>query len=292
MQIAYEQIDNEYWYGRYGPFKVVIHSPSGYINASKLCTECGKQLFHWKENRSSKELIDAVEKRIEFHKPILPNQISIDMPTKVIYEEKGLTSRGNETRGMYAHPLLVPHIASWASPRFAIIVSEIVNDYVSSAYQWFIRQQDLIIQQKDLTIYGKDIEIEQNYFAIQNKDLEIQDKDCEILEVRSKVVPDTSDPSKRMIFALFKVDSSLADYWAIRCQEMNFSKQFKSAQAKLGPISQICKVVDPNSVNLFNRIKEHGKDLFTCKRNLITLNDVANEMDLLTIVDRLIHNRI
>ena len=173
MQIAYEQIDSEFQYGRYGPFKVVIHSPSSYINASKLCTECSKRLFDWKRTDGAQQLIDAVENRIEFNKPISSDHMSIALPTKVIYEKKGLTSRGNETWGMYAHLLLVPHIASWASPRFAIIVSEIVNDYLSSAYKWFIKQQDLIIQQKDLAIQGKDIEIEQNYLAIQDKDVEI-----------------------------------------------------------------------------------------------------------------------
>ena len=145
MQIAYEQIDNEFWYGKYGPFKVVIHSPSGYINVSKLCIECGKEFSHWKENRSSQELIDAVEKRIEFHKPIIAEHVAFNMLKNAIFEEKGLISRGNETRGMYAHPLLVPHIASWGNPRFAIIVSEIVNDCFSWTYQWYISLFILII---------------------------------------------------------------------------------------------------------------------------------------------------
>ena len=94
-----------------------------------------------------------------------------------------------------------------------------------------------------------------------------------------------------MIFALFRIDSSLTTYWAIRCQEIN-SKQLKSAQAKLGEITQIYKIVDPNSYNLFIRIKEQGKDLFTCKRNLITLKTTSNEIGLITLVDNLVHNRI
>ena len=285
MQIAYEQIDDEYWYGRYGPFKAVIHSTSGYVNATKLCNDCCKRFRDWKENKSSQEMIKAVEQRLEFHRPNLPEHVSIDLPTAALFEERGISSNMNEISGMYAHPLLIPHIASWASPRFAIIVSEIVNDYVSSAYKWFIMQQDLIIQQRDLTIHGQDIKIEQ-------KDLEIQDKYLEIQEVKSKVVPDTADPTKRMIFALFRVDSSLTDYWAIRCQKMNFSKQFKSAQAKLGSITQIYKIVDPNSTNLFVRIKEHGKDLFTCKRNLITLKDISLEIELIRLVDNLVRDRL
>ena len=164
-------------------------------------------------------------------------------------------------------------------------MSEIVNDCLSWAYQWYIRQQDLIIQQKDLTIQDKDAEI-QEISTILQIDEQIIEK------VKPKVVPDTQDPSKRMIFALFKANSSLTTYWAIRCQEMNFLKQVKSAQAKLGEITQIYKVVDPNSINLFNRIKEQGKDLFTWKRNLITLKDISHEMGLIALVDNLVHNRI
>ena len=274
MQIAYEQIDSEFWYGKYGPFKVVIHSSTGYINATKLCKDGGKQFRHWKENVSSQELIEAVKKQVEFHKPIMPTTL----PSEAMFEERSISSKANEINGTYAHPLLVPHIASWTSPRFAIIVSEIVNDYMSWTYKCYIQQQDFIIQSKNV--------------EIQNKDVEIEDI-CSTLEyAKSKIVPDTMDPSKRMIFALFRVDSSLTVYWVIRCQECSFPKQVKSAQAKLGPITQIYKILDPNSVNLFNRIKEQRKDLFEWKRNKITLKDISNEMALIALVDNLVHNRI
>ena len=207
------------------------------------------------------------------------------MLKEAIFKEKRLISRGNETRGMYAHPLLVPHIASWANARFAIIVSEIVNDCLSWTYQWYIRHQDSIIK-------GKDFEIQQKDVDLQIKDYEIQDVNATLENVRHKVVPDTLDPSKRMIFALFRVDSSSTEYWAIRCQEVNFPKQVKSARTKLGEITLIFKIVDPNSFNLFIRIKEHGKDLFEWKRNLITLKDMSYKMNLIALVDNLVNNRI
>ena len=288
MQIAYEQIDGEYFYGKYGPFKVVIHSQSGYINATKLCKDGGKQFKQWKRLDGSQELINTLAQE----GPVLIEQSAAGIPAAPLFEERSLSSMANYINGYYAHPLLIPHIASWASPRFAIIVSQIVNDYLSSAYKWFIHQQDLIIQ-------GKDAEIRQNYLAIQDKDVEIQEistilqLDENIIDhIKPKVVPDTKDPAKRMIFALFRVDSSLTTYWAIRCQEVNFPKQVKSAQAKLGSITQIYKVVDPNSFNLFIRIKEQGKDLFNWKRNLITLKDMSYEMGLIALVDDLVHNRL
>ena len=34
--IAYELIEGDYYFGKYGPLNVVIHSKSGYPNATKL----------------------------------------------------------------------------------------------------------------------------------------------------------------------------------------------------------------------------------------------------------------
>ena len=44
MQIAYEQIDNEFWYGKYRPFKVIIHFQSGYIMSASYVSNAAKNL--------------------------------------------------------------------------------------------------------------------------------------------------------------------------------------------------------------------------------------------------------
>jgi hypothetical protein len=53
----------------------------------------------------------------------------------------------NELRGTYAHPLLVPHIASWISPEFAFKVSRIVNDHLVREYREQIRVKDTRIDE-------------------------------------------------------------------------------------------------------------------------------------------------
>ena len=60
-EIAFEQIEGNYWYAAYGPFLVVITKDTGYINATKLCSSGGKEYSEWIKNKSSKELIQALE---------------------------------------------------------------------------------------------------------------------------------------------------------------------------------------------------------------------------------------
>src|SRR3977135_393397 len=48
---------------------------------------------------------------------------------------------GNKTEidciisGTYYHPDLIPHIACWISPNFALLVSKIVNGYITQEYK-------------------------------------------------------------------------------------------------------------------------------------------------------------
>ena len=112
-KLAYENIDDTYSKARYGEFEVIINIKTGYINATKLCASGGKQLKHWVENKNSKELVEEVKKNQSECRPVLITDNSYGI-----------------TRGTYAHPDLIPHIASWVSPKFAIKVSKIVNDFL------------------------------------------------------------------------------------------------------------------------------------------------------------------
>ncbi len=58
---------------------------------------------------------------------------------EILRTPKGLP---NELRGTYAHPKLIPHIASWASVKFAIMVSDIVNAHLVRDYKEKIRAKD------------------------------------------------------------------------------------------------------------------------------------------------------
>ena len=51
-----EQIKDNYWYGAYGPFKVVMMKDTSFINDTKLCLDGGKLFYYWKSNKTSQTL--------------------------------------------------------------------------------------------------------------------------------------------------------------------------------------------------------------------------------------------
>ena len=89
-QVAYELVEGDYWFGKYGPLKVVIHSKSSYINVSKLCMDGGKRFAHWRENKSSQELIQAVQERISKQLDLFPEQALAGIPASPIFDKMGL----------------------------------------------------------------------------------------------------------------------------------------------------------------------------------------------------------
>ena len=137
MAIVFEKIDDNYSYGTYDDFKVIIMNNNGYINAAKLCKQYGKSFKNWLQNDSSKDLIAEVDKVLAlagipasadsssnmFASPGIPGDAN-DKATITIVETR------NITRGTYVHKLLVPHIASWLNPSFAIKMSKIVDEYL------------------------------------------------------------------------------------------------------------------------------------------------------------------
>jgi hypothetical protein len=142
-QIAFEQIRENYYWGAYGPFRVIIDITTGYINATHLCGLASnkngkkKEFRKWLEVEVAKELIDGVSSsaRIQAEDQL---RVPTDLP--------------NELRGTYAHPKLIPHIASWASPKFAIMVSDIVNEYLVREYKESIRVKNQTIDRLEITL--------------------------------------------------------------------------------------------------------------------------------------------
>ena len=59
--LIFEDINDDYGYGEYGEFKVIIMKKNQYIKATKLCELGGKKYYHWGENASSQALINAIQ---------------------------------------------------------------------------------------------------------------------------------------------------------------------------------------------------------------------------------------
>src|SRR5277367_6720809 len=60
--ICFEHIKDDYWYGAYGEFRVVMMKTNGWVNATKMCKDGGKQFRDWTRLQSTKQLLAEYER--------------------------------------------------------------------------------------------------------------------------------------------------------------------------------------------------------------------------------------
>src|SRR3981189_3767996 len=142
--IAYEQIQDKFWYGSYGVFRVVMMKDCGFINATKLCNDGGKDLKNWYANQSSKDLLRC-----------LATKLGEDGDIESIFVRKivktfNQTNNEKAVSGTYYNPLVIPHIACWISPDFAILVSDIVNDFIHGEYKKCLEEEQACRRRADV----------------------------------------------------------------------------------------------------------------------------------------------
>ena len=113
-EIIFEDINDDYEYGKYGGFEVMFDKKTGYINATKLCKDGGKEFSEWIKNNSSKNLLEEFSNCLRISKGDIINK---------------KTNLPNHLKGTYVHPDLIPHIAMWISPKFGITISRIINEW-------------------------------------------------------------------------------------------------------------------------------------------------------------------
>lgn len=92
----------------------------GYINATAMCKAAGREFKHYRENRSTKEFLDELSAEVGIPTSELVQSISGGIPS---------------LQGTWVHPQVSIHLAQWASPRFAVMVSQWVLEWMSGAGQ-------------------------------------------------------------------------------------------------------------------------------------------------------------
>src|SRR5271156_6604057 len=135
-QVTFEQIKDNFWYGLYGEFRVIIDKSDGYVNATKICSSGGKQFYQWTRNEANQRLKKALEGDMVLdYTPDEENalqgtslqncrEVCKYVQTENKIEEDRLIS------GTYMHPDLVPSIAGWISPEFQLKANRVVNRYI------------------------------------------------------------------------------------------------------------------------------------------------------------------
>ncbi len=119
MSAIVEPINDEYEYIQYNEKLRLIHSiKDDMYQMQSIITACNsiKQIKHWLENQSTKELLQEFESQ----------KSTLGIPRL----EKSYEKRDDvpiNLRGYYVHRLLVNHIAIWASPTYAIYIAKLLD---------------------------------------------------------------------------------------------------------------------------------------------------------------------
>lgn len=311
--IVFEHINEKYAYGAYGEFRIMMMRKNSYINATKLCNENNKQLKHWLENKNGKDLVDEVKKEINRSKNSMVGYPTIEENEEVepIITIKGGNKKLQLVTGTYVHPLLIPHIASWISPVFAIKVSKIVNEFIVTEYKnkllekeqenlSLIDKMNLMIkkmdeQTKKMDEQAKKMENETKELKeLNNKQIEkLSELQITVNKISSKLdncahMPDNNELSDR--FVVMKSD---IDYYVIRAQDRNIFNAVKRQEQK--GYEKIKDLIEfesiPNSIYLWNAIKDElvKENKINTHRNTFKLK--IPESDFITIVKSIFDQR-
>lgn len=99
--ICYEQIKDNFYYGIFGDFKLVVDKNTGCFNATKLCNDGGKKFFKWTYLEKSRLL--------DFYKDKSRPQ------AEAIYEVKGDNNNKlvAQTTGQYLPQELLDDVVHW-----------------------------------------------------------------------------------------------------------------------------------------------------------------------------------
>ena len=319
--ISFEKIDDKYSYGHYGDFNVVIMNSNSYINVTKLCNDVinknggNKRFRTWKENSGTNEFMKMVASNIGI--PISELLITIS----------GHYKSNAIIRGTYAHPDLIPQIASWASPQFAHRVSQIVNKYF---IKQAIKEKEKIIKKKDDKIDKLMDKIDKQTSTIdkqtstidkmdkrikrlldQNDDL--YDQNEEVLHKLDKISRNrvilTGRSSYNEILVIIKnnddpeeYDSIPYAYHVLRIMKQSYNNTLLKHYNRHPDMKIILKIkFTPNAANLWhqiiNKLGSKGNEKIIIKGCKFNLSDGYKESDLADDVkqihnERLNHNKI
>lgn len=261
-EIIYNDINGEFGYGSYGEFNVIIMRKNGYINATKLCLTGGRRFAKWIETNNSQELINEI---IEIY-----SYLGDDFKPTII-----INNIQSNLKGTYVHPDLITHIASWVSPKFAIKVSKIVNNYIVREYK--MKNDDLVKQIQTMTETLSRMESTLNITCEQNEELKKQNEHTHkqnnklsehIIKLQTtsndiklklddaledRVVKTQSKSKDEYLAVLKNVSNS---YYVIRRQRCSIKNAIKNYMIMNKGSRLIYLSWNPNAVNNFNRMKE------------------------------------
>ena len=291
----YEHIKDTFYYGLFGDFRLVIDKSTSFFNATKLCDQGGKNLFHWKRLEKSKRMVEYYQRNCH-----------PDLDGNFLYEVKGANKDKTDRQftGTYVPQELILEIASWVSIEFydkcnKIILNYFVNEFKKmnkSALEEKIKQVEQLEEQMESlslehieTVKIKDDKIDQllesnmrleNYVRSLGISLEhVKDQNDELLDrnkglkhdikqVKTKLniavedrAPLPENKAKQERFVLLKRnDDEYYPYYTIRAQDDYTKRKLKFERQHFPNLEILLDFAcNPNSKTLYTRIKESLK---------------------------------
>ena len=270
--IAFEDINDEYCYGQYADFKVIMMKKNGYINATKMCKYISdeinvkKQFVDWNRTQQAKELMDASSNATGYPVASLTITIGTSDPKIAVI------------RGTYANPKLIPHIASWASPKFAVRISDIVTEYFNKKelekHERLLKKKDDKIDELKAMMKEQSEEIKKQTEKIDNllhknkkisrKLSHVRDQNSELIDkidnISENRVVDPPNEMDKQEFIIMRDDSDDAErtkkYYAIRTKSRSAKSAIKKYQLEHEDSTILINIkYNPNSINLWDRVK-------------------------------------
>jgi hypothetical protein len=114
----YLQIEDEYWYGHYNYWQLVMNTHNGYFNATEMCTFRNLAFEDWINLETSQKQLRELHKRL--------GCVQVIVKVKKHYECKNVNDL---IMGVYLHPDLLPNFISWILSQIQLL--NLVNKFDS-----------------------------------------------------------------------------------------------------------------------------------------------------------------
>jgi len=290
----YEHIKDTFYYGLFGDFRLVIDKSTGFFNATKLCDQGGKNLFHWKRLEKSKRMVEYYQRS---RHPDLDGGFY-----EVHGDNKDKTDR--QFTGTYVPQELILEIASWVSIEFydkcnKIIINYFVNEFKKmdksklknkikeveeQMEKLTLEHEEKIVENSELKAliirledsnkrqeeYMRSLGISLEEVKDQNTSLKTDIKEAtkKVDNIQRKLgiavedrAPLPENKAKRERFVLLKRnDDEYYPYYTIRAQDDYTKRKLKFERRHFPNLEVLLDFAcNPNSKTLYTRIKESLK---------------------------------
>jgi len=126
-------------------FIIQQRQTDGYINATAMCVALNKEIFDWLRLDSTGELIEALARRLNVQANFIPENIRYSKNTMVYknYPSLVVIKRGapESGGGTWIHYKLGIPLAQWLSAEFALVVSDWVEEWLTTGKNPIISHQ-------------------------------------------------------------------------------------------------------------------------------------------------------